>query len=450
MELTPPQAIALTESALPYAIAAFNGFMLSLFLLFKKANHNGQMANFVFAALLMVFSLMQLENAVDLGGYFFKFPYLIDAIAPFYGLIGPLLYLYIRLQTNPKPLSLNWKHFWHLTPFIMLFIYMLPMMLNDNYDAKLLWFYADWFPELTSNGADLTVNCESLLPWQWGTCHFIVHQAEGNPTFDLHLYSPIVFLWLYDLETVIISCSLIFYFSLAFKMLIQHRRRLKQITGDITNKDLSWLYGFMTFISFAVLIYLGASIQEMFFDTVWMHEDTRNEFIYLSIAASIIYVGIQALRQPDIFTKELKTSVEELRLPNSNDEEKYKNSPVTPELGSHLAAQIHAHLLEQKSYLDPQLSLAALSEQLALSSHILSQVINETMQTNFFELVNSYRLTQAKKRLKTNPQETILQAAIDSGFNSKTSFYSYFKKHEGITPSKWRVTQIADGHQLKH
>ena len=94
---------------------------------------------------------------------------------------------------------------------------------------------------------------------------------------------------------------------------------------------------------------------------------------------------------------------------------------------------------EEQPYLDPQLSLSSLATYLKTTSNKISYVINETLDANFNELVNSYRLVHFKElAVNTNLKHiTILGLAYDSGFNSKSVFNTYFKKIESITPSKW-------------
>lgn len=94
---------------------------------------------------------------------------------------------------------------------------------------------------------------------------------------------------------------------------------------------------------------------------------------------------------------------------------------------------------EDEPYLNPQLSLHQLAEEIEIHPNKLSFLINEIMGINFNEFLNSFRLKHFKT-IALNPKFkhiTILGLAYDSGFNSKSVFNSYFKKTEGITPSQW-------------
>jgi len=93
----------------------------------------------------------------------------------------------------------------------------------------------------------------------------------------------------------------------------------------------------------------------------------------------------------------------------------------------------------EKPYLEPKLTLSSLADELEISANHLSQVINQYEEKNFFDFVNSYRVEEYKERA-TDPAYqnfSILAIALDSGFNSKSSFNQVFKKFTGKTPSQY-------------
>ena len=62
------------------------------------------------------------------------------------------------------------------------------------------------------------------------------------------------------------------------------------------------------------------------------------------------------------------------------------------------------------------------------------------MNTSFPDYLNSYRIEEAKSYLK-NPEfskYTIVSIGLEAGFNSKSSFYSVFKKATGQTPATFK------------
>ena len=90
-------------------------------------------------------------------------------------------------------------------------------------------------------------------------------------------------------------------------------------------------------------------------------------------------------------------------------------------------------------YLDPDLSLRSLSEQIKLHPNKLSWLLNEVVGMNFNEFVNKYRLEafQALARQPDTNHLTILGLAYECGFNSKSVFNEFFKRTTGQTPSAW-------------
>lgn len=104
-----------------------------------------------------------------------------------------------------------------------------------------------------------------------------------------------------------------------------------------------------------------------------------------------------------------------------------------------LQNKLATYFNEEKPYLDVSLSLSTISEILEISTNKASFLINEVIGMNFNEYVNSYRLRHFKNiaLLPENDNITLLGLAFESGFNSKTVFNTFFKKHENTTPSTW-------------
>ncbi|HHB52528.1 MAG TPA: helix-turn-helix domain-containing protein, partial [Saprospiraceae bacterium] len=96
-------------------------------------------------------------------------------------------------------------------------------------------------------------------------------------------------------------------------------------------------------------------------------------------------------------------------------------------------------LKEEKLYLNPELSLKDLSNQLDIHPNKLSWLINEKMGKNFNEYINRFRLETFKEKAidPSNSHLTLLGLAYESGFNSKSVFNAFFKKMEGVTPGAW-------------
>lgn len=99
---------------------------------------------------------------------------------------------------------------------------------------------------------------------------------------------------------------------------------------------------------------------------------------------------------------------------------------------------VRAHMQTHTPFLDPDLTLAQLADQLALTPRELSELLNQALGVHFFDFVNQYRVQYAQTLLSAPNPETITEILHAAGFNSKSSFNTAFKKHTGMTPSAFR------------
>ena len=100
--------------------------------------------------------------------------------------------------------------------------------------------------------------------------------------------------------------------------------------------------------------------------------------------------------------------------------------------------QLEEYLIKAKPYLNNELRLQELAEMLNIPSHHLSQVINEHLQTTFFDFINRHRVEEAKSLMKSDMESSLLEIAFKAGFNNKTSFTNAFKKFTKQTPLDYR------------
>jgi adenylate cyclase len=99
-------------------------------------------------------------------------------------------------------------------------------------------------------------------------------------------------------------------------------------------------------------------------------------------------------------------------------------------------ARLLDHVQIKKPYLNPDLSLRSLAEQIELHPNQLSLLLNESLGKNFSEFINHFRI-EAFKSLYTNPANahlTMEELALESGFHSKLVLNTCFKSETGFTP----------------
>jgi len=117
---------------------------------------------------------------------------------------------------------------------------------------------------------------------------------------------------------------------------------------------------------------------------------------------------------------------------------KYLKSGISQTRMEILHERVMKALQQDKLYLDNELTLASLAENISCSAHHLSQAINTVENRSFNEVLNCLRVEEAKQQLVNFPNKTVTDIALDSGFNSKSSFYALFKKATGQTPGSFK------------
>jgi AraC-like DNA-binding protein len=113
---------------------------------------------------------------------------------------------------------------------------------------------------------------------------------------------------------------------------------------------------------------------------------------------------------------------------------------LTPEEEA-VAARARELMERDKVYQEPSFSRADLARELGVSESTLSRIINRTFGKSLPQLINAYRVEDAKALLQ-NPGIAIHVVAKESGFNSVASFNRIFRDSTGITPSAWRGAHL--------
>ncbi|MEM6966677.1 MAG: AraC family transcriptional regulator [Bacteroidota bacterium] len=146
----------------------------------------------------------------------------------------------------------------------------------------------------------------------------------------------------------------------------------------------------------------------------------------------------------DWFAQQRKAKVAE-SLPN-NASPKMAKAVVTTlddEEATTLMANLKKCMLEKKPYTDPELSLSKLAQRIETTDKKLSILLNQNMETNFYDYLNTFRINDFKAAVKSGKLNnlSITGLAAQCGFKSKSSFYRAFKKETGMTPTAYFKSQ---------
>lgn len=123
------------------------------------------------------------------------------------------------------------------------------------------------------------------------------------------------------------------------------------------------------------------------------------------------------------------------------EKERYKNKGIDNEM-MQLIGQKLTIIIDKELYLNTNFSLEEAAKELKVTKHLLSQYVNEILGKSFSNLIKEYRIEKAKKLLETEKNYTIESLGYDSGFNSKSTFFTAFKKSTGLTPAEYQKTHL--------
>ncbi len=304
---------------------------------------------------------------------------------------GPLLLLYAKWMTTEKP----------------------------RFDPRYLWHFAPFFVFLI---ASLVFIDERVM-----------HGTDGFLVVDRFVSFRIVY-------GVTFFVSITAYSVATFVEIHRHQKRLKQLVSYSTGRiTLQWLLGLsITFYAGYVIMFIFGGIDIM----VGFMPFDPYEISFIGLTILTFLFGVFGFNQPVIFEEVVRYAENGESESNAENPKKYQRSGLKKKDIKGYMKQVENHMENTKPYLDRELTIYDLSRQLDIPRHILSEIINEHMGKNFYNLVNDYRVEEVKMRLESPEYKhlTILAIAFDSGFNSKSSFNTIFKEKTGSTPSEYLKT----------
>lgn len=95
-------------------------------------------------------------------------------------------------------------------------------------------------------------------------------------------------------------------------------------------------------------------------------------------------------------------------------------------------------ILDKQLYKDPNLKLNDLAQHINISMHQLSQLLNDNLGKSFSTYINEYRIAEACKLISTNGHLTFEAIGYEVGYNSKSTFYTAFRKIKDTTPALYK------------
>lgn len=364
------------------------GFVLSLFffvlLLAKKPK---SCADRVLFCWMLLIALHLLLFYIESEGLYSKFPHLIGVDMAFPIFHALFLYLYVRMLTSAEHRFYT-TDMLHMLPALAAYLYMIPFFMKDGQE-KLLYFS------------------------------------------NIRSYEK-VFLSVFTLYTIIAGIGYIFQ---TFRMIEKYKIYVGEHYSYAERINLRWMKRLLIGMSVVWLVFLFMKIVQAYW--VYDMQETSNYFIFICASLFVCFLGYFGIRQTTIFSDNSITI--HIENPSIKIKERYLKSGLKEEQVLPIKEKLLRIMETEKRYLDNKLTLDALAKEIDINPNYLSQVINEQFSKNFYDFVNQYRIEDFKQKVNSGKYKhySILALALDCGFNSKSAFYTVFKKYTGITPSEF-------------
>ncbi|MGF1698553.1 AraC family transcriptional regulator [Vibrio lamellibrachiae] len=322
----------------------------------------------------------------------------IASIFPAWLLLGPTFWLYVDGLTSTTPWQVRPKHTIHLIPFVFGLVI-----------------------------AGLIIS----LPLE-------LQRAIFDEGAEIDTGSPLVVVVSIFLAMLLWAVQSGYYVVQIVTRLTRYRKQLKDLFASNERRELSWLSWILCIIAGTWLLSFVNLLSTLVYDTA-LFGYRFGLTLLLILVWTLAYWG---LRQKPGFEGRYLPDVSAPVSSNFITDNKYERSALSEEQAQRIADKITSAMESEQLHLDSSLSLHKLAQHVAISPNYISQTLNGTMGTNFFDFVNKWRVETAKPKIIAN-EDTVLNIALGVGFNARSSFYKAFKNETGKTPTEFRKSQYA-------
>ncbi|AYB33004.1 helix-turn-helix domain-containing protein [Chryseolinea soli] len=337
---------------------------------------------------------------------------------------------YIVSLTIPMfaPLILHfysWQRVLYLAPVLLLvapFLYLYVCSFREQITFRKAWPHFILFLVAVVIEAYIVVKIAPLYP-----------PSKQVPPEVIHSPWPMT-------RVILRLIQMLTYIYFAGRSLSSYQRSIQQLYSETSRIDLAWMRwlinGFLVLTIWMIFLYaMILKFPEQFRLIILINTAVITPYLY-----AVTFKGIS---QPTLWQARPKASreevLEEIHLVEETEARNQKNT-LNPERKDDIVARIQGLMEQDKLYLQAELTLQDLADQLGIPAYQVSQAINEGLQKTFYDLVNGCRVAEAQRLLldPKNRNLKIMAVAFDSGFNSKTTFNTVFKKFTGLTPSEFK------------
>jgi AraC-like DNA-binding protein len=379
-------SITITALSLFVFLGVFMGIILSFFFILK--NSPNEEANRFQGFLLLTLSLCIFEQFLNMTGLIVRVLFVTNTTEPLNLVIGPFLYLYVKRSITPQRAKKELIHF--LLPALYLGYMILDyVQTNDfKYNSYINSYHPDW-PLLRTS------------------------EVIANDPFNIKRYLNLV-----------TSFQIIFYTLLSIRLIFRKANQSGSTIMKTEDDTIKSLRNMVAHIFIIIIIFITVKLN--------FRADLGDYFIGLYVSFFVLLTTIRVMNDSAYFDR--NASFIDISVG------KYRKSSLTESDKKRILAGIENEF-ESKSYFEYNLaSLSELARRLGESPHHVSQVINEKLNCNFFELLARYRIEKARKIFSEDLKNKLTVEEVSElvGYNSRTAFNNAFRKITGKTPSEFR------------
>ena len=339
------------------------------------------------AAFLGFYTLIKIDELFILVGGYHYFPHFLGVLFPVKLFLAPAIYFYARSIISNKPQWFIKRDLAVLIAPLIAVMVAVPFYILPSHEKIAL---------LSETTRDSEKYKLALLGCQIGLYLFFIVSLT-------YLYASI-------------------------RLLLRNIRKASMLFSRIDDKSITWLR--------FVIVLLAIGWAAYCINEIWSISGGRPTLFKFSVTLfELFWIGLIAfygLRQHPI-----NVAVTDYELDSHQPQSSYKKSKLNLTQIQTIAQKLDQSMTENSLYIDPDLSLRQLSDQIGISENHISETFSRHFNKNFFDYVNGYRIAQACQQLNES-NETILNIAMDVGFNSRSTFNTAFRKHTGTTPSQYR------------
>lgn len=367
-------------------VAAITLSQLIVFLLFLVlSQYKYSVSNQILAFIFFILITAKIDQIFQMQGGLQLYPQVSFVLVPMQLLIAPSLYFFVLSKVS-SDFGFSIKYLIHFIPAGLLYIY---------YGYLLIGLGSEEIRAMMATGVLTGVTDTLIIP------------AIGDVIQICYIFAA-----LKSLKSQ----------GVAFRNWFSGTEN--EIIKGLKALFLIWAFIFLTHLA---VIVLSAMTEIVMFRRIMF--EIMNILHLLLVNALMLFGIVSHLKWPASYNRSVMAV-------------KYATSSLSQDERETLFKAAQTFMINHNYYENSDITLGQLADQIAATPRELSEAINGIGEQSFFEFVNSYRITAAAAKLKADDSLNILEIAMAVGFNSKSSFNTFFKKQMGLTPSQYRKAKL--------